>query len=243
MSASRFTSLSTQTGASKRCSKRRRTSKPFQPGMIGGATGDPVSKSTGPGTPTATAHTGRAGWDARSSSSIPRAVSIVSAGPRPMSHARCASAMTSPSRVARPTRMWRAPSAQTTIMAWSARKRSVRGARPPEEGPYSPSSRKPISIAASTRWATTPRPSPVSLPISGRVSASPVRTRLITRRRLMASSVCAPNLSAESLAMLDSDTTRGPNRQNGRLLASKLPNLVPLSDRRKNDADQGNQSH
>ena len=86
LKASRLTSLSTQVGASNRCSKRRRTSKPFQPGMIGGATGRPLSKSTGPGTPTAMPQTGTSGWRARISSSISSAFSIVSAGPRAMSH-------------------------------------------------------------------------------------------------------------------------------------------------------------
>ena len=61
LKTSRFTSLSTQVGASNRCSKRRRTSKPFHPGMIGGATGRPLSKSTGPGMPTATPQTGYLG--------------------------------------------------------------------------------------------------------------------------------------------------------------------------------------
>ena len=51
-SAMMFTSLSTRTGAPRCCDNTDRTGNWSQPGMIGGATGTPSRKLTGPGTPT-----------------------------------------------------------------------------------------------------------------------------------------------------------------------------------------------
>ena len=116
-------------------------SNPFQPGMIGGATGRPDSKSTGPGMPTEMPHTGTSGVRASTSSIIASAVSSVSAGPRAMSHARWVCSRMSPSSIATPTWMCSAPSAHTMMRPRLPRKRSVRGARPPDDGPNSPSSR------------------------------------------------------------------------------------------------------
>ena len=51
-SAMMFTSLSTSTGQPRCWESTDRTGYWFQPGMIGGATGTPSRKDTGPGTPT-----------------------------------------------------------------------------------------------------------------------------------------------------------------------------------------------
>src|SRR6478735_7665188 len=58
-----------------------------------------------------------------------------------------------------------------------------------------------MSIACSTRCVTTPRPRPVTRPISGRVVASPVRTRFTMRSRLVTSSVWAPKRRVDSRVM------------------------------------------
>src|SRR4051794_23693842 len=82
-----------------------------------------------------------------------------------------------------------------------------------------------MEMAWSTRWVTTPLPRPVTRPISGRGAASPVRTMFTMRRRLVASSGCAPKRNVDSFSMVDFRTSSALSRALWDIYSRRLNDL------------------
>ncbi len=168
--ARRLTSLSTQTGAAWRATKRSRTGYPSQPGMIGGDTGRPLRNSTGPGIPMPMPHSrpGRSRVAVVSSVNSSSTRWRQASGPAAMSDGSSRWPRMRPSRSVIATSMLVAPRSATRTCPASARKVIWRGGRPPVLGPISSSTTSPSSMSSATRWATMPRLRPVRATSSAR---------------------------------------------------------------------------
>ena len=174
-----MTSLSTTTSAPRSDSRTKPgTSKPSQPGMIGGLVGLPVANSTGPGTPTPTATTSVMRRPARRTSTLPRSTTQARtfSGPTPMSRSTTSSASTVAARSLTARRTWVAPmSAPRTTRARGLKAKRA-GGRPPVDVASPAAPTRLLVMSVSTRWATVDRPRPVSAASSLRVRGVPSRS-------------------------------------------------------------------
>ena len=170
-SAMTLTSLSTTTTAPSSARTKPGTSKPSQPGMIGGLVGRPVACSTGPGSPMPT--------PARSAGSRPVAAHEPAAVlDDPAQHGVGTegdvevdelAASTVAARSVTASRTWVAPTSAASTTRAAGLKANCVGGRPPVDvaSPAGPTSA--LASRASTRWATVERPSPVTAASSLRV--------------------------------------------------------------------------
>ncbi len=107
--------------------------KPSQPGMIGGLTGAPMAKATGPGTPTPIPRTSAAVRSTRRSSSMNCSCtrSSTASGPCEMSISSGVSASGCAARSLTARREWVAPRSAASTTPASRLKASTVGGRPP----------------------------------------------------------------------------------------------------------------
>ena len=163
-SAMTLTSLSTTTTrAERRLARTPGTSKPSQPGMIGGFVGRPVACSTGPGSPMPTparSRESRAGA-AHEPAAVVDDPAQHGSGPRAMSRSTSSVASTVAARSVTARRTWVAPTSAASTTRAAGLKANCAGGRPPVDvaSPAAPTSE--LASRASTRWAIVERPSPV----------------------------------------------------------------------------------
>ena len=151
------------------------TSKPSQPGMMGGAVGRPVSWSMGPGSDTPAAHTACSSGAAMSRS-CSAAFARVAVGPREMGQASIRRFTGVPARSVTARCRVEVCTPVTSTRPSSCRKRQVSGARPPVEGPAPLGQTSPRSTAVLSSVETVLRPMPVARASCWRVRPAPVRT-------------------------------------------------------------------
>ena len=151
------------------------TSKPSQPGMMGGAVGRPVSWSMGPGSDTPAAHTACSSGAAMSRS-CSAAFARVAVGPREMGQASIRRFTGVPARSVTARCRVEVCTPVTSTRPSSCRKRQVSGARPPVEGPAPLGQTSPSSTAVLSSVETVLRPMPVARASCWRVRPAPVRT-------------------------------------------------------------------
>ena len=176
-----LTSLLVTAGTPSASSMTATTSKPSQPGMIGGAVGRPDSWSMGPGRDAPAAHTGRSRGPAMSRSRA-AASARVGAGPRVIDHGRVRHSTGAPPRSVTASRRVEEWTPATRTRPSSCRKRQVAGARPPVDGPDPFGAISPRATAVLSREEMVLRPMPVIWASCWRVLARPRRTRSTTVR-------------------------------------------------------------
>ena len=154
--AIRFTSLSTMTGQPSSWLSASRTGKPSQPGMIGGATGTPSGKRTGPGTPMPAPSNPSASPEALNLAAMARTCSKTATGPSRTSmgwlrwpRISSSALVTATSTEVAPMSTPRKRRAGASRMLWER--------RPPREAASPSATTRPVSSSRSTSTASLDR--------------------------------------------------------------------------------------
>ena len=182
--------------------------------MIGGRTGRPLAKSTGPGTPSPVAQTASRSWPeaARSASKWASTSVSTSSGPSAIGSSTARDAMRTPARSATASVPWVAPRSAPRITPARGLNANRRGGRPPVEGADSTTTSR-WCISCSRRCPSVARLKPVTSTSSERV---------VARRERMCWSTCPAEADANR-AWLDTSFGHGAhsNRRDLRCQAQK----------------------
>lgn len=178
--AIRFTSLSTMTGQPRSWLSASRTGKPSQPGMIGGATGTPSGKRTGPGTPIPAPSNSSASPDDLNLAAMERTCSKTATGPSRTSMGWLMCPRTSSSALVTATSIEVAPmstprkrSAGASRMLWER--------RPPRDAARPSATTSPVSRSRSTSTASFDRERSIWSPSWARELGPPSRSSRSSR--------------------------------------------------------------